>query len=268
MIGHWDTEIASSYAADMYAAQAQAGDAASSRVAESGPEAGGAVPSRAAAMKARADFRYATGRQRKYLASTVEPGLCEACGWHTDWEPLPEDWNRVKCFYCQLCVCRKWCVLPGYMLCKLCHTKNGKTVDELPGLGFAPKMVPKVESATNCSSCGCCGSGEPGGITLLKPCHRCNRWLCSTCRQQQTPTACVVCPAAHATDGIDLKQVKRPEPAKKIEWLRRKADELTIARGRGRLSTGAYTHQHDIDGRAERIASAYAATKRPRTTDV
>ena len=38
-----------------------------------------------------------------------------------------------------------------------------------------------------------------------------------------------------------------------IERLRALADEATQARGRGRLSSGQYTHQAGISGRASRV---------------
>ena len=54
-------------------------------------------------------------------------------------------------------------------------------------------------------------------------------------------------------DPMSLKQVWAPVPPEELEELRKRADDLTQTRGRGRLSTGQYTHQKDTDGRASRV---------------
>ena len=76
---------------------------------------------------------------------------------------------------------------------------------------------------------------------------------------------CVICPAVHATDLPTARQVSRGPPLEELNELRLLANEATLARGRGRLCTGQFVHQHDIDGRAARVGALVG--KRPRLQD-
>ena len=62
---------------------------------------------------------------------------------------------------------------------------------------------------------------------------------------------------------MTLKQVLTAPSRRELEEARKKADDLTQSRGRGRLSTGAYVHHADIDGRAARVTQHMG--KRART---
>ena len=275
MVGHWSREISAAYIQDMQnpalpppAPQDPAG-------------AGGAAVSRAAALQARRAFRYAANRMRRFTAGNMPPGQCDVCGWHTNWEQDEELQPRVQCFYCTRLVCERWCSVPEHLVCRECHP-DGRVP---PGPAVMPKRVPLLATADACSSCGrtavfleslgvpgassAGGAGSPAGAAAgrqtLRPCVRCNRWLCCDCRQLQAPTVCVVCPASHAVELPSLRRVDSAPLQSDIERLREVADQATQERGRGRLSSGQYTHQAGISGRARRVLEG--AGKRPRLDD-
>ena len=274
MVGHWNRDIGCAYIGDWQ--QGPHGPPAPAQ--EAGEEQGGdTVPSRVAALRARAQHRYLINRLRRYRATNGPAGPCEACGWHTEWEPEEENQPRISCFYCRRRVCRQGCTVRDYLVCKPCHAEQGKEPDEVPGFDVPPAKVRRVDSADRCYTCTRPGVSVLGGLAssqaaspgapassqaaaalppeALLRCHRCDRWLCRTCRQEQAPPSCVVCPVLHPPDGVSLRQVQNPVSEKTLERLCRLADQCTLARGRGRLaSTGEYTHQHDIHGRAERVA--------------
>ena len=204
---------------------------------------------------------------QRFMKSSVEKGQCGSCGWRTDWEP--ENMQlRVQCVFCSRLVCRRWCCVPEFLVCKTCHPTNAP-----PGPAVMPQTVPDTETADACFSCGrathelsqlAAGSADSraGSRQALRKCSRCNRWLCVNCRQMQAPTVCVVCPALHIVELPSLRQVRSGPSAERVEWLKAAANEATSSRGRGRLSSGQYLHQQDIDGRAQRVARA--AGKRAR----
>jgi hypothetical protein len=250
MCGHWSKEISNAYIQDLAnppPVLPQVNPAGASDT----------VVSHVAAMSARRAYRYAMNRVQRYTRSTVAPGVCDTCGWHTDWEKDEAMQCRVQCFKCSKRVCRKWCCVPEFLVCKTCHPG-----DELPGPAVMPKQVPRTETADACFSCGrardelaavAAGSADSrAGRQPLRRCVRCNRWLCFDCRQTQAPTVCVVCPAFHTVELPSLRQASTGPSAVEVERLREAANRATASRGRGRLSSGQYLHQQNIDGRAER----------------
>ena len=276
MCGHWSNEISSIYLQDLATGAADSGAGATG-----GPSAAAAIApppgivdtvvSRVNALKARRAFRYAVNRAARFAKGSMAPGPCDICERRTDWEGEESLQNRVQCVICSRLVCRKHCCVPEFLVCFVCHPSF-----ELPGPAIMPECVPLTETAESCSSCsrardelaqlatgsqdsqaGAAGSADSraGGREPLKRCVRCNRWLCVDCRQIQAPTHCVVCPAVHAVELPSLRQVRSGPSALEIGRLKEAANAATSSRGRGRLSTGQYLHQQDIDGRAQRVAS-------------
>ena len=95
MVGHWNREIGNAHIVDC-----QHGPPALAQ--EAGEQQGGdIVPSRVAALRARAQHRYLTNRLRRYRATNCTAGTCEACGWRTDWEAEEQNQPRTSCFYCR-----------------------------------------------------------------------------------------------------------------------------------------------------------------------
>ena len=271
MVGHWNRDIGQAYIGDL-----EHGPPAPVQEQEEGEaQASDTVPSRVARLSARPKFRYEVNRLRRYQCSNGPAGTCQSCGWHTDWEEDAAEQPRVTCFFCRQLVCRRWCVVPDYLVCKKCYEAQGNSPDQKTGLAFPPAKVRRVDAADSCYSCGRQAgqaATQPGGPAssraalpgaVLLRCHRCNRWLCRTCRQEQAPPACVVCPALHQPGDISLRQVHHRIPDKELDRLWEMADKTTLARGRGRLSTGEYTHQSDIHGRAERVARGMGKRARP-----
>ena len=231
MVGHWNREIGNAHIVDC-----QHGPPALAQ--EAGEQQGGdTVLSRVADLRARAQHRYLTNRLRRCRATSGTARTCEACGWRTDWEAEEQP----------------------------CNVAQGKEPDEWSGLGFPPAKVRRVDTADRCHTCTRPGVSVLGGLAssqaaspgapassqaaaalapeALLRCHRCARWLCRTCRQERAPPSCV-----------SLRQVQSLVSEQTLERLCRLADQCALARGRGRVaSTGEYTHQHDIHGRAERV---------------
>ena len=265
MCGHWSTEISSTYIRDLAAPPsppAQGPQGQPGRGADT-------VVSRVAALSARRAYRYAMNRVQRFTKSTVDPGRCGQCEWWTPWDE--DDFKyRVQCVFCSKVVCRRWCIVPEFLVCKICHPGP-----ELPGRCMVPQTVPHRDTADACYSCGrsrdelaevAAGSADSrAGRQALRRCVRCNRWLCVECRQKQAPTVCVVCPARHPQELHSLRQTHSGPSVTEVERLKEAANRATRARGRGRLSTGQYLHQQDIDGRAERVVRATG--KRARLDD-
>ena len=260
MCGHWSKEISDAYLQDLASPPPPPEEPADTGT-------GDAVVSRVAAQAARKALRYAMNRVARFTRSNVTPGECGSCGWHTDMEADEEMQPRVHCFYCSKCVCRRWCCFPEHLVCTSCHPGN-----DPPGPATMPPCVPRTETGEVCFSCGravadlvaVVASGSvaireavsPAGRQPLRRCTRCNRWLCFDCRQLQAPTVCVVCPALHKVELPSLRQVRTGPSAQDLERLREAANRATVSRGRGRLSTGQFMHQQDIDGRAFRAVSS------------
>ena len=261
MVGHWSREHSNAYIQDLSAPPpVVAGGTAGGTVG------GDTVVSRVDALQARRAYRYAMNCVRRFTASDMPPGSCNTCQWQTDWERDADMQPRVQCFSCTRLVCRRWCCVPEFLVCKQCHPGP-----ELPVNMLVPATVPITQTSDACSSCGistfptgqAAGSADSrAGRQPLRMCTRCNRWLCVNCRQQQAPTTCVVCPALQQMELPSLRQARTGPSATEIERLRVAANRATMARGRGRLSSGQYLHQQNIDGRAERVARGLG--KRPR----
>ena len=261
--GHWSRDISNTYLQDL-------AEPPLPLPAPPPDDNADAVVSRVGALKARRQHRYARSRMHRFMKSSVEKGVCSSCGWHTDWEP--EDLRlRVQCIFCSRLVCRRWCCVPDFLVCKTCHP-----IDAPPGPAVMPQTVPDTATAEACFSCGrathelsqlaassaASSADSRAGRQTLRKCVRCNRWLCVDCRQTQAPTVCMVCPALHTVELPSLRQVRSGPSAQTVQQLKEAADAATSSRGRGRLSSGQYLHQHHIDGRAQRVA--HAAGKRAR----
>ena len=287
MVGHWNEETRRAYCNDLPLPwlRDDLTIEGAGAPADNPATAGGAVASRAAALAARRKLRSLLRRQARHELSNQEPGPCEQCTWRTEWSRAGEK-RRVRCVICHKKVC-SWCIVPDCIICMECHLAHGKERWEPPDDIAEAVRFDRDRPARECESCTATtqwietllprvGGSFPdaardaaGGSTdsiaalNLMQCHRCNRWLCTQCRQAQLPVACVVCPVLHPPDPMTLKQVLTAPSRRELEEARKKADDLTQSRGRGRLSTGAYTHQADIDGRAARVTQHLG--KRART---
>ena len=250
-LGHWSKEVSNAYVGDLKepAPDYQPPAAAT----------GDAAVSRDAAAIARKRFRNALNQRNRAQASYQPSGQC-GCGWLTDWEPEVDMQPRVRCLLCSSLVCRRHCTLPGYAVCMRCcpTPPEGRRLSA---------TVPRTEQGQECACCRLAGvgTGAGGGGVLLRRCVQCNRWLCRHCRHRQAPTLCVVCPALHATDLPSLRQCWPGPSHDELDRLRQIANKATAARGRGRLCTGQYMHQSDIDGRAARVGMHLG--KRPRLAE-
>ena len=72
-------------------------------------------------------------------------------------------------------------------------------------------------------------------------------------------------PAVHMADSPSLKECFKGPSAEELDYLKQRANEATLARGRGRLTSGQFVHQSDIDGRAARVGQQLG--KRPRLAE-
>lgn len=98
--GHWNEALAGTFAGDL----------------------GGLVPSQSAlppkethaARALRKDALRARMTRKKWLQGNVNPGRCQQCGWHTDWETHEWYQNRTQCWVCEDIVCKRWCAVEDH----------------------------------------------------------------------------------------------------------------------------------------------------------
>ena len=219
MMGHWSRELGSAYVQDL---------GTPLPVVQPVAAAGGdAVVSRVAALQARRKYRYALSRMQRFTASNHPAGVCSTCGWHTNYEGDMKMQPRVQCVSCTRLICKRWCCVPDFVVCRQCHPGS-----ELPTSRVKSATVPVTQQSEACSSCGiAAGSADSrAGLQPLRRCSRCNRWLCSNCRQKHAPTTCVVCPALQRVELPSLRQAKSGPPQTEIERLRDAANRATMAR--------------------------------------